>query len=389
MEKPLSRYRLPSRSVAMPPVPLDAGQIAQTLSKMDSDLLYLLDHRQVEEQIQGQLGASGYLSMSLFTIIGDDRTQVRDVFNTDLGGDPSENGLDIDVRRERRRQQASVVDCREAAKKRITKRDSLEAEQRASRMPFTIPVTEHVAMRLDFERDHGRKKNDEYPAAPYLEARFEQVDTGDLLAENLQDVVSRDEHQDDPQGASIDKDGRLRLKTTMKKVSLPRNSEELSDWKPSPGQHIDLDAIQYMAEVMEDPDAGVIRTYKAGVRVGVGVRLPGPQRFSNASASGESKATPSRKPLSGHKTTSLPRPRRSIYSKNFRSSLQSTCSRLSRSPRPGKSTRTAYTLPHSQSSNKDLIPGGSSMMAPIGLKLTLGSKFGIRKPSRSLKMLDK
>jgi hypothetical protein len=120
-----------------------------------------------------------------------------------------------------------VVDCWEAAKKRITERDSLEAEQRASRLPVTIPVTEHVAMRLDFEKEHGRKKNDEYPAAPYLEARFEQIDTGDLLAENLQDVVSRDEHQDDPQGASIDKDGRLRLKTVMKKVSLPRNSEEL------------------------------------------------------------------------------------------------------------------------------------------------------------------
>ena len=84
-----------------------------------------------------------------------------------------------------------------------------------------------MALRMRYEAEFGRVSDKRYPCDALVEKRFEEVDEGEVRADPLTEAVSRDELQEDPVGAVVDRDGAIRLRKAPKSVPMPRNSEEL------------------------------------------------------------------------------------------------------------------------------------------------------------------
>lgn len=78
-----------------------------------------------------------------------------------------------------------------------------------------------------FERVHGRLEDRDTPSADYLSQKVEEVEQGELLASQLDEIGSKDEALTLSIQSSVDSSGRLRITRDRKKSKLPNNSEEL------------------------------------------------------------------------------------------------------------------------------------------------------------------
>ena len=65
------------------------------------------------------------------------------------------------------------------------------------------------------------------PSADYLSQKVEEVEQGELLASQLDEIGSKDEALTLSIQSSVDSSGRLRITRERKKSKLPNNSEEL------------------------------------------------------------------------------------------------------------------------------------------------------------------
>jgi hypothetical protein len=128
---------------------------------------------------------------------------------------------------QRRVNLARIIDSWETARKRISERDRISAEQKASRLPITLERGQHVMLRQKFEAEHGRLKDHAFPCHAMIERRMEEIDEGEPKAELLSEVISVEEAVEDVVGAVIDKEGTWKTKKTTKSVALPTTSEQL------------------------------------------------------------------------------------------------------------------------------------------------------------------
>ena len=115
---------------------------------------------------------------------------------------------------------ARLATAWEAAVKRIEHKQAEEAEIRAneSPVPRLIQKSVYLEMCRAFAAAHHELKDSQTPAKPYMEMRFEQIEDGELIAESLKEVISREESA----GADADArqptfswkaDGTLKVKT--------------------------------------------------------------------------------------------------------------------------------------------------------------------------------
>jgi hypothetical protein len=206
---------------------LDAAETAATLKKVSHDLSFLFADRGMAPGLQLLFARTGFLTMNLFTAVSDSRAELRLLLAEDYGLDPAEGAITPLERITRRTQAAAVIDCWEAARRRVDEKDKLAASQVASRVPTTLPKSEHLALRKRYENDFGAVPDKGYPCPTLIEKRFQELEEGEVTADTLTEVISREDTVEDPLGAFFDTAGIVRVKRQGQKGSMPSGSEEL------------------------------------------------------------------------------------------------------------------------------------------------------------------
>ena len=116
----------------------------------------------------------------------------------------------------------------EAAKERIATRRKEEAEQRVGGLPKTLTKSKHIELHRAYAVAHELLEDDQIPAPSFMEWRLDQIEDGELVAETLDLVISKEEAPEDEWGcAMIMPGGGLRTQKKRQKGRNPTDSEEL------------------------------------------------------------------------------------------------------------------------------------------------------------------
>ena len=199
-----------------------AADVEALLKNMDSEFVYLLDDGSIPRELQAKLSELGFTDLTVFAKLEDVPAEARKIFKADLDLDDTNRGAYNAL-------VARLMAVWEAANKRGEKRRAEEAERKAGDLPRTLPKARHLELQRAFEAKHRELKEADVPAPCYIEARLEQIEDGELIAEPLTDVVSREETREDNWGAArVLADGTLKLqKASRGEAKPPKNSEEL------------------------------------------------------------------------------------------------------------------------------------------------------------------
>jgi len=208
---------------AFPPVEpaglLPAGEAAD-VETLSSELRFLLAEKGVPLEVQARLARAGVRTVSHLSLFEDSRGEARRAFTTLLGAEAAQ-------RPETKLQVIQLLDAWETASKRKEAADKLDAEARSTGLPRTVQKTELIQLRLAFERLLYPLTDDTTPGVGYMESKFEQIDDGEIKAENLKEVTSLEDDDTDRLGAVLDKAGVLRIKRASQEVRAPANPEAL------------------------------------------------------------------------------------------------------------------------------------------------------------------
>jgi len=121
---------------------------------------------------------------------------------------------------------AQLTDAWLTATTRVTEKTKVEAEQRAVGVPLALPQGDHVVLKVAYEKVYRRVRKEDWPSDALVERRLTEVEQGDLKAECLVDVSTKDEQSDDPQDA-VCYLGVYKIKRALTRVKLPSDSEGL------------------------------------------------------------------------------------------------------------------------------------------------------------------
>lgn len=102
------------------------------------------------------------------------------------------------------------------------------AEAKNLGVPRQVTFTDRNALVSSYERVYGRLEDKDTPSADYLSQKVEEVEQGELLASQLDEIGSKEETLTIAIQSSVDSAGRLRVTRERKKSKLPKDSEESS-----------------------------------------------------------------------------------------------------------------------------------------------------------------
>ena len=210
-------------SASLLTAPLGAAEEADALKQMDPELHYLIEARKIDLDIIAMISHNGLEDLVTFHKWDDSPEKVREAIIKDLKLDP-------DASPKHRAMVARIVAAWEATGKRISARDTEEAEQRTtgSAMPKTVPKAVYLEITRTFGRVHRELPDKEQPAKSLVEKRFEQIEEGELIAETMKEIVTKSEESEDAfGGCTISADGTLKLKRGRAESTVPAKPEEL------------------------------------------------------------------------------------------------------------------------------------------------------------------
>ena len=205
--------------------PLAAVPAEAALKSMSSDLVFLLDKNNVDTDVQAKIGELGYTDVGVFSKFEDSADKVRAAFKADLGLDESQGARFRVVL-------ARLINAWEAANARAEKIQEKEALHRVGDQPRTIAKADNLELIRAYEKVHAKRAeldDDEIPATSYLEKKLEEIEDGELEAEELKDVTSKvDPTMEAYADAKVVTGGLLRITRNTKSIGrMPTNPEEL------------------------------------------------------------------------------------------------------------------------------------------------------------------
>lgn len=186
---------------------------------VDSDLVYIWEDSGVSLAHQYELGQL-YRTVRKFAALADAKAEARAAFAADLGLDPAAGGAP-------RAALAGLVTAWQIANETNEKDARNRAEAKNLGVPRPLTFTDRNALYNAFERVHGRVDDKEAPSADYLSQKMEEIEQGELLASNLDEIGSKEDSLTIAIQSTVDNSGRLRITRERKKSKLPTNSEEL------------------------------------------------------------------------------------------------------------------------------------------------------------------
>lgn len=190
------------------------------MATMNADLLYLLEKEGVEAPVIERLTAAGYTSLRLFAYAAETRAELRTFAQTDLEVDPAAGGP-------QRLAFARLLVAWDAAKLRVTTENTQQAESSASNLPQTLARTDSSAARRAFEAKWHKLDDEAVPAHSLFEVIEDQYAQGELRGLSLKEVISADDHDEDPVSLQFGKDGVVRLRRGVRESKLPETTEAL------------------------------------------------------------------------------------------------------------------------------------------------------------------
>ena len=197
----------------------DAGRRAFLHQEVDSDLVYIWEDAGVSLEHQYNLGQE-YKTIRKFAALADTKVEARGAFTADLGVDPAAGAA-------QRSTLAGLVTAWQMAAETNEKDVQNRAEAKNMGVPRTLTFTDRNALYNAYERVYGRLDDKDSPSADYISQKMEEVEQGELLANNLDEVGSKEESLTIAIQSSVDSTGRLRVTRERKKSKLPTTSEEL------------------------------------------------------------------------------------------------------------------------------------------------------------------
>eukprot|EP00435_Cladocopium_sp_Y103_P022565 s2725_g5.t1 len=200
---------------AVGPVPLE-----EALRKGSSDLRFTLSRNDVTDQLQAAFFNNGITTIQKFSSFfrsEDDLIAVlRDSFATDAA-----QGL------EARSQVASIICSWRETQTKMKRQAEVEAEMDTREWTKPIATGDYINLRTAFMRVYGKIEDRVTPSKEYLEKKLQELENGEFRAENMSEVVLKDEVDPDVMVPIFDSKGSLSVKRGSTSVPLPTGPEQL------------------------------------------------------------------------------------------------------------------------------------------------------------------
>ena len=211
--------------------PLTSAQIQAAIAAADSGLVYLWEQgKGLPLEVQARFSILGFTEMAVFSKLADTAGEVRTIVQDELG-------LRNDLGVRGRALVGRILTCWEAAQKRLARKHTEEADQRAVDLPRRLPEQEHDEMLNAYEDAHEEKEDVDTPAKPYTDGKITQIEKGKLVAERLSEVLSVAEATEEDWNGALTRATALSNSPKMLKVRcgfprLQKNFVTAWNWCP-------------------------------------------------------------------------------------------------------------------------------------------------------------
>jgi hypothetical protein len=185
-----------------------------------SDLRFLLQKNDVDEELQAFLYHSKITTLARFTGFVKDADELKQVFKDEFGID-SAAGLATRLR------VTNAVIAFNTALQRVLKQDEVEGELGAKNLIKPMATNEWTAMRDGWQKKYWPLDDDVIPARTYLERKAEEVEQNEYKAESLTSVITKEEEDPDVLIPVWSSSGSLTMRKGAQQIDEPRNPEQL------------------------------------------------------------------------------------------------------------------------------------------------------------------
>jgi hypothetical protein len=199
-------------------ITIDAVQKALAFTKAGANIIFLMDKKGVDEDVQAKLYHIGVVSVELFSVFAKDQADLEDILKDNFGLDPTDLMSRVPA--------SKVVVAWMAAKARATKQAELDGECEARKVPKDIGTSDITAMRKAFEKAWWTLEDSLVPAKTYLEKKLDEVEKDELRAEMLTEVLTVPEDDPDTLKTIWTSNNELKAVKVGAKVALPKDPEE-------------------------------------------------------------------------------------------------------------------------------------------------------------------
>ena len=202
-----------------PPV-LDAQQKAEALQKGSSELKFLLEKNNVDNDLQAYLYHSGILTVPVFATIASTTEELKTLLKDEFE-------VDVAASLQQRVRVANLIVCWEAAQSRTKRQSELEGELATKHLVKPMATTEYNSMRQAWEARFWPVDDDLVPARSYLERRAEDFEQEDFKAESLTSVINKEQDDGETLTPVWSTSGALQMKKAAQTIDEPKNAEQL------------------------------------------------------------------------------------------------------------------------------------------------------------------
>ena len=195
--------------------------------QLSSDLQFVLSENEVPLRVQLRLKELGFSNMALFSVLGDDRANVRTFCRDQLPLDPTTQNLSAAKKALCLLHTAQVVATWVMASQRVQEMERTAAETRSQRLPVTMPKVTIIHLRRRFETAHGRVSDNVYPCTSLIEKTMEEIEEGTWSCLPLSDVISCEKGMEEQSFTELTgSTGTIRVRKTPKALPMPKSTEE-------------------------------------------------------------------------------------------------------------------------------------------------------------------
>ncbi|CAK8991364.1 unnamed protein product [Durusdinium trenchii] len=204
----------------MPRAVISEAEGNKALEAAGTDIKYLLSRHEVSVDNQKLFFHHGVTTIEKLSNFAKDRDDLAAVLKEHWE-------LDSDRSLEERVQVAAITCAFSNAKTRSQRAAEVDAEYDTLQWSRPVVAGEWAAMRSALEKRYGHLEDKIYPPKEFVEKKLAEVESGEYRAEELTEVVSKEEIEPDGVVPIWDSKGRLAMRKASTKVQEPANAEEL------------------------------------------------------------------------------------------------------------------------------------------------------------------
>ena len=204
----------------MPRASLADDEGNKALESAGADIKYLLSRHEVTLENQKLFYHHGVTTLEKLSNFAKDRDDLAVVLKDHWE-------LDASRTLEERVQVAATTCAFTNAKTRSQRAAEVDAEYDTLQWSRPVVAGEWAAMRSALEKRYGHLDDKIYPSKEFVEKKLAEVENGEYRAEELTEVVSKEEIEPDSVVPIWDSKGRLAMRRGSTKVEEPTNAEEL------------------------------------------------------------------------------------------------------------------------------------------------------------------